>query len=54
MSLGGARDVRRALKVPEIVLYMLEVMNGVRCVLWVLFCFPETVEGELCLLEVLD
>ncbi len=46
--------MRCVLKVPEIVLYMLKVMNGVRCVLWVLFCILETVEGELCLLEVLD
>ena len=51
----------------EVVLYMAEVMNGVRCVLWalrvmlcMLFCAArcaapllEGVEGGLCLLEVL-
>ena len=51
------------LKVLDVVLHMTEVVNGVRCVLWVLgvmlcmlFCvllfILEAVEGWLCLLEV--
>jgi hypothetical protein len=53
--------VRGVLKVLEVVLYTLEVANGVRRVLWVLgiilcmlFCILEVVEGELRLLEVLE
>ena len=44
----------------EIVLYTLEVVNGVRRVRWVMrvmlctmFCILEAVEGELCLLGVM-
>ena len=53
-------------KVLEVGLCMIEVVNGVRCVLWVMFrmlfcvllrmllCILEAVEGELRLLEVLE
>ena len=55
------------MKLVEVVLSMLDVVNGVRCVLWVLgvmlcmllcmlfsmlLCILEAVEGELRLLEV--
>src|SRR6266480_1077728 len=35
----------------EVVLYALEMLEGVRRVL---LCMPEAMEGELCLLEVLE
>ncbi len=47
----------------EVVLYTMEVVNGLRCVLWVMLCMLfcvlfcmllrilEAAEGELCLLE---
>ena len=45
----------------EVVLYMAEVVNGVRCVICVLgvmlcmlLCILEAVESELCLLDVLE
>ena len=57
----AVKDVRRALKLLEVVHYMLEVVNGVRRVLLVLgvvlcmlFYILEAVEGELRLLEVLE
>ena len=53
------------LNVPEVVLYMMEVVNGVPCVrrvlevmlcmlFCVLLCILEAVEGELRLLEMLE
>ena len=55
----GIVEVRRVLKALEIVLYMLEVVDCVRPVLWVprfmlcmLLCILEAVGGELRLLEV--
>ena len=51
--LGAVKDVRRMLKVQEVVLYGLVVVNGLRCVSWVLgvmlcmlLCILEAVEGE--------
>jgi len=57
--------VEVALKAVDVVLYMLELVNGVRCVLWVLeamlyilfcvlLCILNATKGELCLLEVLE
>ena len=57
--------VEIALKVVDVVLYMLELVNGARCALWVLgvmlyilfcvlLCVLNATKGELRLLEVLE
>ena len=47
-----------ALKVLEVVLYMLEAVNDVRCGLMVLLrmllCILQAAEGKFCLLDVLE
>ena len=55
-------DVLKVEAVLKVVLYMTEVVNGVRCVLWIMLCMLfcvllrilEAVEARLCLLEELE
>ena len=47
----GGREGRAACAVGAVIRCVLEMMKGMRCML---FCMPEALEGELCLLEVLE